>query len=113
MLKVLAKELCRSIDQEEIRLLRVTELMVKLVRATCVLENCPSARCILLHQAHLLELLKLLPCKFSVAAHILIVSVRDIELHQGVLIQVFLPLIGRPLCDCLFWELEKLTELEE
>ena len=113
MLKVLTKELGRSIDQEEIGLLCVAKFMVKLVRATCILEDCPSARRILLHQAHLLELLELLLCKFSVAAHILVVSVRDIELHQGVFVQEFLPLIGRPLGDCLFWELEKLTELKE
>ena len=42
VLKVLAKELCRSIDKEEIRLLCFAELVVELIRTTCILEDRPS-----------------------------------------------------------------------
>ena len=85
--------------------------MIKLIRATSVLENCPSARFILLNKAYLMELFNLLFCELSVATMVLFVVVRNVEFHQSVLVQVLLPLIGRPLIQCITRQLQKFTKL--
>ena len=101
---MLTEEFSRSIDQEQEGLLRITKFMVELVGPTCVFENGPSTWLILLDQADLVEQFKLLSSKFVVAALVILVfGLRDIELHESVLIQVLLPLISCPLIERLAW----------
>lgn len=80
MIKVLTKELSRSIDQEQKWLLRVTKFMVQLIGATRILENSPSAWFIFLNQACLMELFEL-QLSESIASLIINISLRDVKFH--------------------------------